>query len=143
MDKEKYFINKVYELCEKTRIKKPHVISRDNRMGQYIAGVTFCSQGYEMIYNMKRMKYTTKNLIIMIILHELGHIKKGEGKDKIETEYIAQKFAMNSIKKYYPKKYIPILKFIYKHYTNHHNKIYKQSFGKLAKELLGEYKRRK
>lgn len=141
MNKEKYFLNLMTDLCKKLKVKAPHVMYRDNRMGQYVAGVIECRYGYEFKYNTKRINQLSKFEMLLVILHEIGHMKKS--KTLIAQEYEAEVFAVDTIKKFYPKQYVKTIKFLYRYYTKHHNRTYRESFGKLAIERLKELNRGK
>lgn len=57
----------------------------------------------------------TKSELLAIIFHELGHLKKNalyKIVGKIKAEYISETFALNCLKKYYPKNYKYILKYL-------------------------------
>lgn len=149
MNKIKYFKKKVKELALKTNVENDIVIRQDNRLGRYSACIDiyiYSDNGehvYLLRYNAKKIVTLSKAEILMIALHELGHIKlqhEFNNDSSLEKlEYEAEKFAMKNIKKYFPKSYSVILRYL-GGYRTHDNDIYKRAFTKLYEELINEKK---
>jgi len=145
MNKVKYFRNHLKELHKKLNIKANIELKQDNRLGKYVAHVQpydcpCCKDNFfRFRYNTKKIKNASKIEILMVILHELGHIiyQHYKIKDRLKKEYEAEKYAVLQIKKYYPSYYKKAIKSI-KDYTNHSDKIYRIAFTKLYKELANE-----
>lgn len=142
MDKIKYFNDTADMLYNKADLGIEVRVKQDNRLGRYSAHVRMydccdCEDKFYVFrYNTKELKDATKVEILMTILHEFGHIKYRHNgdTDRIEKEYIAEKYAMQMIKKYYPKKYKQALRYL-ACYEEHNDRIYKIAFTKLHKEL--------
>ena len=144
MNKAKYLRSQMEDLHKKLDIKANIELKRDNRLGHYVAHVAKhscqgCYDNYWIFrYNGKKIKKATKLEIIMVILHEFGHIIQQhysrQGKPNIQKEYEAEKFALEHINKYFPKQYNKALRFI-KEYITHDDKIYRLAFTKLYEEL--------
>ena len=150
MNKSEFFKKKVKEFALLNDIKEDIVIRQDNRLGSYLA----CTElylytdtkdpVYMIKYNKKHFKNKSKIDLIALALHELGHIKfKHEYHHSIKTttikqltqmEYEAEKFALLTIKKYYPKQLKNIIKNL-KGYKNQSIIIYRVAFTKLAEEF--------
>ena len=139
MDKIKFFIKLVMNLDKKLNLPKI-MLWKDNRLGSnYVASVL---EGFEVItkqklqiirYNEKLIRKMPIPDIIHAVLHEIGHIKT-TGKTRVDKEYNAEKFAVEKIKKYYPRYYNRAIDYI-KHAQHFQNQIYAKAFGKLLKEL--------
>lgn len=153
MNKIQFFKRKVKELALKTNIKDEVVIRRDNRLGGYLACIhlyLYCDTQepvYLFKYNSKLLKKKTKIQLIALALHELGHIKlrheywsfkkSSSLRYRIKMEYEAEKFAMEYIRKHYPKHFKPLVKDL-AGYDENVDEVYKEAFVKLAKEYLNE-----
>jgi len=78
---------------------------RDNRM-VWVAHIHHCDdcEYYNFSYNFERIRNHSDASIMSIVFHELGHIKyyKKKLKNTIEKEYLAERFSLDCIKKYYP-----------------------------------------
>lgn len=92
---KKLHINE-FIICKKFHIKKwEGFIQYNSTTNQYMFN-----------YNLKLLKNKKKKEIIMFILHELGHIYydtyklHNKIKGKIESEYLAEKFAIENAQKY-------------------------------------------
>ena len=137
MDKQKYFIETVCNLCGKLKVKRP-LLKVDNRLGRYCASVTTCihtktkETRFIMRYNMKIIDKLDKWEITHLILHELGHIRT-DAKTEEEREYKAEKFALKATKKYYPKQYKRTLRFI-EWYVSDNKEVYRKAFKRLLLE---------
>jgi len=139
MNKTKFFIQLITKLDKKLNLPKI-MLWKDNRLGKnYIAGVI---EGFESItkqkvqiirYNEKLIQKMPIPDIIHAVFHEIGHIKT-KGKNLIEREYNAEKFALKNLKKYFPKYYSNAIKYI-EHICKYQDKVYAQAFNKLLKEV--------
>lgn len=142
MNKINYFNKKLDELFKLTKMKQEIHVKQDNRLGDYIAHVELhickgCDKEmYLFRYNAKEIKKASKIEIINTILHEFGHIKIkcGQNISRVENEYRAEKYAIKTIKKYYPQYYKQAVKNL-KGYLRHVDKVYNKAFGRLYKEL--------
>lgn len=88
---------------------------RDNRI-KYVAYINYCEncKVFNFVYNFDILKDYDQAQIANVIFHELGHIKyykKSQNLAEEKKEYIAEKFALNCIKKYYPDYLKKIIKF--------------------------------
>jgi len=142
MDRIKYMINQLIDVCSKTKTKLP-LIAKDNRLGKNYLGSMHPAKKktngktvWLMRYNEKRItkEKLSKCYIKMFICHEIGHIRT-KGKTLEEREYKAEKFALNTIRKYYPEYYQRALQEtrIVAKYAYH--KVYRVAFAKLLKEI--------
>jgi len=89
--------------CQRLKIKKPK-IRKDNRFACYA-----CIYGKDLVYT-RNLDYCKLFYLIGLVFHELGHLKYGykynTHKEKVKDEYVAEKFMLRMLKKYYPKYYI-------------------------------------
>lgn len=114
MNRLKYFDKKLSEACEELNMEHPY-ITQDNRMGKYMACTNILvwkdtlEEFYVIKYNMKELVKARKVDILLMVFHELGHIKCGHLKQNEKAidvcEYEAEKFAIENVEKYYPKYY--------------------------------------
>jgi hypothetical protein len=143
MNKIKYFINKFEEFKKKIKMKPDIHLQKDNRLNSKVASVDIYRYidgrkelCYVLKYNTNQLKSVNKIQVLTIIGHELGHIKFKHLKSYRpleELEYEAEKFALDMIKKYYPKHYKSAVNSL-KIYIGHSNKLYANAFEKLYKE---------
>jgi len=138
MDKEKYFLQIIYELASKCRVKLPHAM-KDNRLN--LAGV-FKARDintkkivWVLKYNVRVIKKLKKWELIHIVLHELGHIKTQGHKSDTISEYKAEKFALKAIKKYYPQYTERVLQYLAR-FIGDKRKHYREAYEKLLAENL-------
>jgi hypothetical protein len=67
---------------------------------------------YSIQYNTKEIENCSFSFLLSAVFHELGHILEGwdgkgnGGKDDVKDEYLAEKYSIKMIKKYYPG-YLP------------------------------------
>jgi len=114
MDRLKYFDKKLFEACKELNMECPY-ITQDNRMGKYMACTNIwlwkdtLKEFYVIRYNMKELIKARKVDILLMVFHELGHIKYEHLKQNEKAidicEYEAEKFAIENVEKYYPKYY--------------------------------------
>lgn len=85
-------------------------INRDNRVS-CLASVAYDELNCEYIlrYNWKELRGCKKHTMLSVILHEIGHIfhpgKYETDKQKIKSEYLAEKFALEELKHHHPVHY--------------------------------------
>jgi len=75
-----------------------------------ISQVQFVDESFKQAYisyNLKEFRLIPTSVGLGAIFHELGHLKfkHADKLSKIQQEYIAEKFALKCIKKYYPSLY--------------------------------------
>lgn len=100
---EQTFQNLVSYWAGKLLLPLP-LFNRNNRM-IWVGHIHCCEdcEYYTFTYNFKRLKILSDPSIMNVIFHELGHIKNYKKKFKeLEAEYIAERFALDCIKKHYP-----------------------------------------
>ena len=143
MDKLKYFRKNLEHMHKVLEVKANIELHRDNRLGKYyVAHVEpndcpCCLDNYyKFRYNANKIKKASKVEILIIILHELGHIVYNHYKikDRIKKEYEAEKFAITQIKKHYPAYYKQAVSCV-KSYIKHSDKVYRCAFTKLYEEI--------
>lgn len=76
---------------------------KDNRISDS-AAVYYCEDCsyFTFRYNFKIIKTLADDMIIGLIFHELGHIKYKHRLESIKSEYQAERYALQCVKKYYP-----------------------------------------
>ena len=90
------------------KLNLPLPLYRKDNRSRFCAAINYCDdcKFYNFMYNFKRIKKYTQALIAGIIFHELGHIKyynKVENiKERVKREYLAERYSLDCIKKYYP-----------------------------------------
>ena len=116
------------------------VVKPDKRITKYAA---YCyRQQMEIRYSPKHIPDYSKNGLIGLALHEIGHIKTNAGYYRgWEREYLAQKFALNNIRKHLPSYYkeaVADTKWYVVEYSKTNEKwqrMYIKGYGKLLKEI--------
>ena len=77
-------------------------------------------KAYKICYHPERIKEWTLPIVISGVFHEIGHIKIGwEGTNKndhrdIMDEYVAERYALDMMKKHYPDCIPPVVKHVKK-----------------------------
>ena len=97
-----------FEMWRK-RYRKPEIeIRRDNRM-ECSAQLWVSKEETILKYHSHRMGRQPVFIVVGDALHELGHyingLPYGTFKERVESEYRAERFSLNILKKYYPKYY--------------------------------------
>lgn len=118
------------------RFDLPHTIKIRETKDEVYAEVDCEKQTF--YYNKREVPKLTKTIILEIVLHEIGHLindttYKTE-EEQINTEYFAEQFAINTIKKYYPELLDEVLSELIKTVkskTTKTNKIYQEAYKKL------------
>jgi len=134
---EQNFQNLVSYWAGKLQLPLP-LFRRDNRM-YYSAVVTYCDECsvFNLTYNFKQIEKCEQSEVAGLVFHELGHIKHKtyKLKDSIESEYLAEKFSIQCLKKHYPdfhKKEIKAWrKKIKDQEWREENPIHAEAFGKI------------
>lgn len=139
MKKEYKIINEFLYWREKLKIPF-FIINVDNKT-KYSAYICLHSTGFpELSINIKSLSLRKNKYLgnVEIIFHEFGHIinKTYLKKNTIKSEYLAEKFAILNIKKYFPKYYHNFMeswrkilnKKWKKQYPNHYKAFYKLYF---------------
>ena len=140
MNKCKFFENQVKYWVKKVGLSH-FVIKLDKRLTKYAAYV-YSGVPNKIRYSPKHIPNCTKNQIITLALHEIGHIKADTKYcRRWKREYKAEKFALKMIKKYLPTYYKEAIKDT-KSYVVDYSKTrekwqlpYIKGFGKLIQEL--------
>ena len=100
---EQNFQNLLCYWAGKLRLPLP-LLRRDNRI-KWSAVVSYCDDCkiFNIAYNFKELKQMKESEIIGLIFHELGHIKDKsyKSRNKIKNEYVAEKYSLKCLKKYY------------------------------------------
>lgn len=103
--------------CGRLKLPKPVIALKDNRLG-----CTCCIDNWNdktqicLKYNTKKLRRTPNSFLLSYALHEVGHLIDNLPYDtyeeKVESEYKAEKFAVNTMKKNYPKQYKLLLEYL-------------------------------
>lgn len=140
MDKAKFFEEQVKYWTKKVGLS-PFIVKLDRRITKY-AAYAYRGQPNEIRYSHKYINDYTKNGLIHLGLHEIGHIKTNTRYcRRWKREYEAEKFALNKIKKYIPNYYKKAVKTTNKYVTQYSKTKekwqlpYLKGFGKLIQEL--------
>lgn len=144
MDKEKFFREQTHKFASKCRVKFPYIQKDDRLSLDTYAGVWKARNKntkeivWILKYNSKVIKKLKKWQIIHTVLHELGHIKTESTGGNGESEYKAEKFAINAIKKYHPEYLENVLCYL-TNFIGDERPIYRDAFIKLlAENLVGK-----
>lgn len=104
---EQNFQNLVSYWAGKLNLPLP-VFRRENRM-KWSATITHCEdcEVFNFNYNFNIIKSYTHSAIAGVIFHELGHIKykSYKSRNRVKNEFMAEKFSLGCLKKYYPDFY--------------------------------------
>jgi len=134
MNKCKFFETQVKYWAFKLRVAKP-IVKPDKRITFYHAYA--CPQKNLIRYSVCHTETSTKEDLIHLALHELGHFKTWSYNDmtQIEREYRAEKFALNVFKKHLPNLFKSALSNTKSVVDNPEYPLYKKPFTKLLKEF--------
>jgi len=99
--------------CGYLKLREDIDIRKDNRYDCHAAVVDYDVNPY-LIYNTKKLAKWPYCFIVCGVLHEIGHLindlpYKTE-KEKIKSEYKAERFALDIMKEHYPKLYKEAIK---------------------------------
>lgn len=115
MKKEYKIINEVYYW--KTKLNIPFFLIDVDNKTKFVSYVSKHLSGYpKLTLNLKKIIKINNCLTLKkYIFHEFGHIINKTYLWKVQkpnekSEYLAEKFAIIQIKKYYPNKYLEIIK---------------------------------
>ena len=88
-------------------LKKKFPIHCDNRFDAHLVTLDYGYNHIELVYNTKQLALWSWSMLILGIFHEIGHIKYrlpyDSNNQKIKDEYLAEKYALRMLKKYYPQ----------------------------------------
>ena len=144
MNKFKFIEKNIQKYKIKLGIKESIKVRPDGRWLRKVMGAYKEPNNYLIKYSPKKTNRVSKNYLILVILHELGHIKLRHFEelakgifDMERWEYEAEKFSINLVKKYIPKYYEKAVEEL-KDYFNIENEVYRKAFTRLYKELKNE-----
>lgn len=129
----KFFQDLIRETCDLLEVPSP-VLLPDNKMTRYL-GYTYFNKKYDswvIKYSVKNINDLPDALIAQTAFHELGHALT-YSKDATQREYLAERFAISLIKKYFPKFYIPAMMDCLQYICGKQG-IYAKAFKKILKE---------
>lgn len=100
--KIKLFEHIVKDICSKTKTSIP--IIKSYKLRHYTAWCSYKEElgKYRISYNSERFNEYSNKSIVMIAVHEVGHIRTFAS-NREDCEYKAELFALKNVKKYYPK----------------------------------------
>lgn len=109
----KKYIEEVLSFLDNKSFKKISLSfsKKVNRTGVFKdnKNIFYLEIGKDIFNECKKNKGNEKNVIQYIICHEYGHIYHDTNyntyKEKVESEYKAERFALNKLKKYFPEAY--------------------------------------
>lgn len=117
---EKFFINQAFYWSKKLGIRLDYVNS--DFSGFFYAQAELTDKGYHILhYNQSMLRHDRKYHMMRIIFHELGHFKNHNFAsfypydyftNMMIAEHVAESFAFECLKKYYPKYYKQLCKYI-------------------------------
>ncbi len=93
-------------------MNKVYPIVKDNRFnGHLIADYDYETKKTVIKYNARKLAKWPVSLIISGVFHEIGHVLQGDmpyetEEEKIVCECGAEKYSIEAMKLYYPKKYL-------------------------------------
>jgi hypothetical protein len=123
--------------CGRLKLPKPVEIRKDNRLDCPLAIDNWQDKNNVCLrYHSRRLGACPKCILISDIFHEIGHLINNlpynTKKQQIESEYQAEKFSCDMMKKYYPKQYKLLIKRFIKlqrmKYYKKHEPIYYKAF---------------
>ena len=105
---EQNFQNLVSYWAGKIKLPLP-LFCRNNKM-KWSAVVTYCKdcKVFSITYNFKNILDIDQSEVAGLLFHELGHIKHKTYrliKNKVKSEYLAERHSLDCLKKYYPDFY--------------------------------------
>jgi len=144
MNRPEFLIKNIGKYKVELGIKDKIEIRPDGRWIKKIMGTYKEPDNYLIKFSSKEIKKMSKNKIIQVILHELGHIKlrhfeelaKGIW-DMERWEYEAEKISLELVKKYIPKYHKKAVEGL-RDYFEIENEVYRKAFTRLYKELKNE-----
>lgn len=113
--KWKYFVRMTHFLMGRYGFCKPLEVTRDNRLD-----CPCCVESWEdetkikIKYHTRRLGQNCYGFVLSFLLHEIGHLENNLSystkEEVIESEYRAEKFAVDTMRKEHPKEYKEMLK---------------------------------
>ena len=104
---------------EKLLPDKVVIIKSSNKIDAHMMCIEHKNvESYTILYNPERIADWDIPMVINGVFHEIGHIKHGwDGPNKNNTqdvidEYVAERYAVDMIKKYYPRCLANVVKYI-------------------------------
>jgi len=114
--------------CGRLKINKPVELIKDNRIDCPMEIITDDNTKIIAKYNSRIIGQYPHCILLGYIFHEISHILNNLSyntyKEKVYSEYRAEKSAHSMLQKYYPKEYLEILKYYKKKQTL--KKLYKK-----------------
>lgn len=115
--KSQQLIRLFHYWCGRLKLPKPIITLRDNRMDCCCAVDNWEDKKKICLkYHTKRLGQYKKYVLVNLIFHEIGHLihklPYNTYKQQINSEYRAEKFSLDMMKKYYTKQYKLFLKWL-------------------------------
>lgn len=97
---QKYIVK---DVCSKTKASMP--IVKPYKLRKYGAWCSYKPKldRWTISYDLKTLNGFSDKEVVMLAVHEVGHIKTWHSSDRELCEYKAELFALRTVKKYYPK----------------------------------------
>lgn len=93
-------------------------ITKDNRFHSHLVTEFYGGDHIIVKYNTRMLSTWNLSLILSGVFHELGHIKYDSPyetfDEKVDSEYEAEKYSVEQMKKHYPEKFHEVTSY-YKH----------------------------
>ncbi len=146
--KIKFFGETIYKFCGYFKVKKPLTVKPDRRIKTYTASVSTLvhkvtgKNDYIIRYSPESISELDFWQLAYVVLHELGHIKTRITKDEFATEYRAEKFAHDMIKKHFGFLYPKYRKYISWYIQASKSDVYTEVFTTLKKKLERQERRK-
>ena len=103
------FIRLFHYWAGRLNLAKSIPIIKDNRCDCSVSLSEWDGENICLVYHSRRLGQLEEFNLINTLFHELGHLSNKlpyrTDKQKIESEYQAEKFSVKMMKKYYPKLY--------------------------------------
>jgi hypothetical protein len=108
--KAQQFIRLFHYWCGRLKLPKPIIAIRDNRMDCCCAVENWWDKEKICLqYHTRRLGQYDKYVLVGLIFHEIGHLINrlpyNTYKQQVHSEYKAERFALDMMKKYYSKQY--------------------------------------
>lgn len=96
--------------CGRLKLPKPIITIKDNRMDCECAVDNWDDKEKICLrYHTRKLGRKPKCIIINLVFHEIGHLihklPYNTYKQQVDSEYQAERFSLDMMKKYYPKQY--------------------------------------
>jgi len=144
---KQYYQKLIPFYCKKFKLSNV-TIKKDNRIkcSAFVGyNKKFGKKIFTIVCNIKKLDSNRDyNWSLITMFHELGHIKYdlsyNNKRQRILSEYKAEKFALKQMKKYYPKRYKKLIKYITKKVLPYYKENYPLHYKAYLK--IKEYKMR-